>query len=101
MQRTGHEFLARAALAVNQYAAACRRRERDLLPERLHGNAVAQYLPAAAQFLPQAPVLLFESQEFERFLDRPRGLFDREGFFDEVEGAQLRGANRSLDIAVP
>ena len=37
----GHQFFARAGLAINQHAAVGRRHELNLLAQRLHGNALA------------------------------------------------------------
>src|SRR5690349_7023838 len=53
-----------------------------------------------AEFFAEAPIFRFEAQEFERSLHGLGRFLERERFFDEVERAQLRGANGRFDIAV-
>src|SRR6266571_3980582 len=61
---------------------------------------IADYLIALAEFLAKAPIFQFQAQKFERPFHRLHCFLERERLFDEIEGAQFRGPNRCLDIAV-
>ena len=52
MNGVRHQFLAGAALAVDQHAAVGGGHQGELLPQRLHGNAFADDLRARAGRLP-------------------------------------------------
>ena len=100
MQRTRNELLARTAFTVNQHAAVGRGRNGDLLAQRLHGNAIADNLVAVTQFAPQQLVLIFETALLNGVADQNNDLLKREGFLDEVEGAEFCGPHGCLDCAV-
>src|SRR5690349_24640903 len=100
VERAGDQFLAGATLAINEHPPVGRRGECNLLAQRLHGNAIAQDAIALAEFFAEAPIFRFEAQEFERSLHGLGRFLERERFLDEVERAQLRGANGRFDIAV-
>ena len=61
MQRARNEFLACAALTIDQDAPVGWRRDGNLLAERLHGHAVADNLVAVTQFAAEQLVLFFEA----------------------------------------
>src|SRR5260370_218559 len=61
MQRARNELLARTAFTVDQHSAIGRRRNGNLLTQRLHGDAVANNLIAVTQFASQQLVFLFEA----------------------------------------
>src|SRR5579862_2277841 len=53
VQRAGDQFLAGSAFSVDQDATVGWRGQSDLLPERLHGNALADYLVAVSELFAQ------------------------------------------------
>src|ERR1019366_2150809 len=100
MESAGHEFLACAALSVNQNAAIGGSCERNLLAQGAHGDRVSVQLGAAAQFLAKLAILLPEATDFEGILDDENYFFERKRLFDKVEGAEFRGPHGRLDAGV-
>src|SRR5260370_23797930 len=101
MQRASHEFLAGAALAIDQDPAVGRSGDGDLLPQRFHGHAFADHLIALVQFAAQQNVFIFQAVLLDSIANQNNNLFKGQGLFDEVESAQFRGAHRGLDGAMP
>src|SRR6267142_5296546 len=100
MQRVSDEFLAGAALAINQNAAARRRSHGDLLAQRLHRHAVADHLIAMAQLGTQQLVFFFQSPLLNRVSNENNYFFKRKRLFDEIESTQLSGSHGGFDRAV-
>src|SRR5271170_964520 len=101
MQSPRHQFLARPALTVDQNAPIGRRRQSNLLPQRLHRNAAAQYLMLLLELRPQSPVLSLQPQIFQRIANHQNHFFQRQRFFDKIKRPQLRSPHRRLNIRVP
>ena len=100
MQGARNKFLARAAFTIDKDAAVGRRGDGDLLAQRLHGNAIADYLVAVAQFAAQQLVLLFQAALLNGVADENNDPFERERLLDKIEGPEFSSANRCLDRAV-
>ena len=71
------QFLAGARFAVNQHASVGGRHQRDLLPQRLHGNAVAHDHALRLQLLPQVEILMAQPPRFDRIFHQNECLFER------------------------
>src|SRR6267143_28729 len=100
VQGVSYQFLAGAALAINQHAAVRRCGHGDLLAQRLHRHAVADHLIAMAQFASQQLVFLFQAPLLNRVSNENNYFFEREPLFDEIESTQLRSAHSCFDRAV-
>ena len=94
------QFLAGAGFAVDQHAAVGGRHQRNLLAQRLHGNAVAHDHAARLELLLEFQVLAAQPLGFDGVLQHDQRALDGERLFQEVEGAELGGAHRGLDVAV-
>jgi len=100
VQCARNEFLARAALAVDQHPAVGRRRDGNLLAQRLHRNTVADNLVAVTQFAAQQLVFIFEAALLNGVANQYDDFLKREGFLDEIEGPELCGTHGCFDCAV-
>src|SRR6266852_2271967 len=100
MQGVSDEFLAGAALAINQNAAVRRRSHGDLLAQRLHRHAVADHLIAMAQLGTQQLVFFFQSPLLNGVSNENNYFFKRKRLFDEIESTQLSGSHGGFDRAV-
>ena len=65
MQSARHQFFPGAALPVDEHAPVGGRRQRQLLPQRLQGDAFPHDAVAGAELLAQLPVFLRQAQVFE------------------------------------
>src|SRR5207247_8687493 len=66
VDRAGDQLLAAAVLAVDEYAAARRRRGGDRLAQALHHGCLADDLRALGQARPEPRVLALEPRVLER-----------------------------------
>ena len=73
------------------------RGQRELLPQGLHRDAVADDGVLAAKLLAQFTVLRGQSHFLRSVLESQQSLVDRKGLFDKIECAKLGGADRRLD----
>ena len=93
-------FLAGAGLALDQHGRIGGRDAFELRLQRLHRLAVADRLGRRGQLAAQAVVLLAQAAGLERAREREQQLRARNGFLDEVVGAEPRRLDRRLDGAV-
>jgi hypothetical protein len=100
VQRARRQFLAGTRLAVDQHPSVGRRHQRDLLAQRLHGNAVAHDHAARLKLLLEFQVLAAQPLGLDGILQNDEGALDGERFLQEVEGAEFGGAHCGLDVAV-
>ncbi len=100
VNRVRHQFLAGAAFAVDQHASVGGGHQRQLLPQRLHGNAFADDLQLAPPVFLQALHFQLELALLQRVLHHHRDFFDGQRLFQKIEGAQLGGLHRGFDGAV-
>src|SRR5258708_29401033 len=100
VQGARHEFLARAALAINQHAAVSRRGDRNLLPQRFHRHAFADDLIAIAQLRAQKLILFLQAPLLNGVADEHDDFFERKRLLDEIEGPELCGAHGGFDGGV-
>jgi len=77
VNRVRHQFLAGARFAVDQHSSVSRRHERNLLPQSLHGNAVAHDHALRLQLLPQVEILMAQPPRVDRILYQDERLFER------------------------
>jgi hypothetical protein len=97
VQRAGNQLLAGAGLAEDADAGLARGDTVDLRHHFAHGFAGVDDL-VLADALAELAVLIFEALEFEGVVDGEEKLVGGERLFEEVDGAQARGAYRHLDI---
>ncbi len=95
-----HQFLAAAALPIDQHPSVSRGHQRQLLPQRLHGNAFADDLQLAPPLFLEALHFQFELALLQRVLHHHHYFFDGERFLQEIECAQLGGLHGGFDGAV-
>ena len=100
VQRVRRQFLACAALAVDQHTAVGARHQRELLAQGLHGHAVADDVGRAGRRFAKLLVLEAQAAVFERVLRDQQDAIDRKRLFEEIVSAQLGGFHRRLDGAV-
>ncbi len=100
MKSARDEFLAGAALAINQHAPMRGGRQRNLLPQGAHRNRVALQLRAPADFFAKLPVFLRQSMNFQRIFDDQNNFFQGKRLLDEVECAELGGAHGRFDAGM-
>ena len=74
--------------------------KRNLLAQRLHGNAVAHDDAAGLELLLEFEVFAAQPLGLDGVLQHDQGALDGERLFQEVERPQLGGAHRGLDVAV-
>ena len=94
MQRPGNQFLARAALALNQDGLVARPRTLDQPKHLLDGRRLADHLrPGFAAFEQrfELPVLLAQQPLLIGFLDLYFEFFERKRFGQIVERSKLHG----------
>src|ERR1051326_450137 len=96
----GHQLFARAALAVDQHAPVGCRHQSELLPERLHGHAVANDAITDPRVRLEPGILERETAMFEGILHYHRDLPDRERLFQKIESPQLGCLHGRFDGAV-
>ena len=100
VQRARHHLLAGAVLAEDEDPAVGRRRQQHLFAQVLHHRAVADQRVAAVDLGAQVAVLGLERPLPQRMTDDQHRLVERQRLLDEVEGAELDGPHRRLDVAV-
>ena len=100
VQRARHHLLAGAVLAEDEDPAVGRCRQQHLLAQVLHHRAVADQGVAAVDLGAQVAVLGLERPLAHGVADDQHRLVERQRLLDEVEGAELDGAHRRLDVAV-
>ncbi len=96
----GHQFLARAGLALNQHGAVHRRHQLERGEETLHHVAAADQAAEAepvVQPRPKLRVLALEAPLAERGLEDLYQLNELERLDEEVDGAPLERAHRMID----
>ncbi len=98
MDRAGDQFLARTAFSKDQDAAIGGGHELQLLPQRLHRNAFAD--DAIALTAGQLAELGLQFVLLQGVVDHHRDLFNGQRLFEEIEGAELGGADGGFDGAV-
>ena len=101
VQRVGHQFLSRAAFAVDEHAAIGGGGELQLLAQSLHGDAVADDAVAAVQLRAQLAVLRGQLRLLQRVAKRQQGLVNGKRLLNEIEGAELGGADGRFNGAMP
>ena len=100
MQGMRDQFLSGPAFAKNQDAAVGGSRQSQLLAQGLHGDAFANDAVFALQFLTQLAVLRGQSQLLDGVFQRQESLINGKGLFNEIKGAQFRGAHRGFNRSV-
>ena len=95
------QFLARAAFAVDEDAAVGAGHERQLLPQGLHGHALADDAVAASRCRRAGGCSRASQAAVSQCVfDDHRDLLDGERLFQKIEGAELGGADGRFDVAV-
>ena len=88
VQRVGHQFLSRAAFAIDQHAAIGGGGKLQLLAQGLHGDAVANDAVAAVQFRAQLAVLRGQLRLLQGVAKRQQGLINGKRLLNEIKGAR-------------
>src|SRR2546421_904168 len=97
MQSTRYQLLAGASLAQDAHARFARGYTFHLRHDALHSLALPHDFVFAETAL-EVAILTLQTAEFERVLDGEQEFVGRNRFFQEIEGAQSRGAHRHLDV---
>src|SRR5215813_4704390 len=100
MERAGNEFFASAAFAVDENAAVGGSSDTDLLAQRFHRDTFTDDLITVAEFRAEGLVFLFQAALLNGVANEDDDFFEGERFFDEVEGAELGGADGGIDGGV-
>ena len=95
-----HQLLAGAVLAVDQDAAVGRSGHGDLLAELPDRVALADHRLVAIDAGAKREILHFEPALTQRVAHDQHRLLERQRLLDEIERAQLDGADRRFDVAV-
>jgi hypothetical protein len=96
----GHQLLAGAVLPEDQDARVARRALLDQFADPLDARRGAGHAVLLGQPRLQGAVLPLQLFQPQGVLHHGDGLFQRQGLFQEVEGAQLHRLHRQVDVAV-
>ncbi len=89
MDGMGHQLFARTRLAVNQHASVCGRHDRNLLAQRLHGDAFTHDHALGLELFFEFRILQAEPVRFQGVFQDDESLVQRKRFFQKVKSAQL------------
>ena len=97
MQRARDELFSRAGFTENADAGFARGYALHLRHHAAHGLAFPDDF-VFAETVCEVAIFAFEPAEFQRILDGEQQFFSGDRFFQKIERAEPRGANRHLDV---
>jgi hypothetical protein len=101
VDRVRDQFLARAAFSENEHAPVGGRHQPQLLPQRLHRNALPDNAELGVAGFLEPVEFEFEPPLLDCVMQHHGNLFDGQRLFEKIESSELGRSHRGFDSAVP